>query len=253
MSVDVMDVLAIGAHPDDVELCAGGTVCSLTARGSSVAVVDLTQGEMGTRGTPEKRADEARRAGEIMGLSHRVNLGIPDGDIQNTKTNQLKLIAAVRRFRPHIALIASPVCRHPDHAAASALGISSFFYAGLEKTETEFEGVRQAPWRPQHVLHYMQSIPFIPSIVVDVSEFWDQRMKALLAYDSQFHSPEYKLGKDETETYISNPDFLAWVEARARTYGYPAGARFGEPFLYHNGPIGTDDLTNMLRISKPFR
>ncbi|MEZ4696297.1 MAG: bacillithiol biosynthesis deacetylase BshB1 [Rhodothermales bacterium] len=253
MSDEQIDVLAIAAHPDDVELCAGGTICSLTASGKSVAIVDLTRGEMGTRGTVAIREREAQRAAEIMAVRDRVNLGIPDGDIQNTKANQLLLIEAIRRFRPHIALISSPTCRHPDHADASALSISSFFYSGLEKIETTRGGMRQRPWRPAHVLHYMQSVPFIPTLVVDVSHVWEQRMQALLAYESQFHSTAYKEKAEESETYISNPDFLAWVEARARTYGYPTGARFGEPFLYHNGPIGTADLSDMLKTSRQFR
>lgn len=247
------DVLAVAAHPDDVELFAGGTICSLTASGKSVAIVDMTRGELGTRGTPEKRAQESERAAQIMGVTQRTNLNIPDGNIENSRSNQIKLIQMVRRFRPHIALISSPTCRHPDHAAACELSVSSFFYAGLEKIETEFEGEAQLPWRPQHVLHYMQNVPFTPTIVVDVSNVWDQRMKALLAYESQFHNPDYKQSTAESETYISNPDFLASVEARARTFGYPVGAKFGEPFLYRNGPIGTKDLTSMLSATSAFK
>lgn len=247
------DVLAVAAHPDDVELFAGGTICTLTAAGKSVAIVDMTRGELSTRGTPDKRAQESSRAAEIMGVSDRVCLGIADGDIQNSKLNQLKLITEVRRLRPHIALISSPACRHPDHAASSELCISAFFYAGLEKVETRYEGKVQEPWRPQHVLHYMQNVSFTPTLVVDVSDVWDQRMKALLAYESQFHNPDYKRASLESETYISNPDFLASVEARARTYGYPIGATFGEPFLYRNGPIGTKDLVSMLSTSRAFK
>ena len=254
-----LDVLALAAHPDDVELCAGGTMCLLADQGYRTGVVDFTRGELGTRGTPEGRMQEAAAAAEILGLAARENLGLPDGDIQNTKDNQRKVIRAVRRYRPQIVLVTAEHVRHPDHGAATRLATDALFYSGLAKVET-FEdpgsgpgqaGAAQEPWRPHHVLHYMQALDFEPTFVVDVTSVWERRMKALLAYKSQF----YQGGDndDGPETYISNPRFLAWVEARARTFGYRIGADFGEPFLYRHGPVGVDDLVAVLRREKPFR
>lgn len=250
----MLDVLALAAHPDDVELCAGGTVCLMVKQGYGVGIVDFTQGELGSRGTPALRLEEAQAAAEIMGLSARENLGLPDGDIANTKANQLKVIRRVRRYRPHIALINAPDCRHPDHCAAAKLSTDAFFYAGLRKVETfEDDGTPQEPWRPHHVLHYMQAVPFEPTFVVDVSEVWEQRVAALQAFRSQFYNPGYTPEADEPETYVSNPAFFAWIEARARTYGYQVGATYGEPFLYRHGPVGVSDLVGLLRREKAFR
>lgn len=247
-----LDVLAFAAHPDDAELCAGGTLCLITKQGHRTGVVDFTRGELGTRGTPEQRLSEAERAGEIMGLSARENLGIPDGDIRNSKENQRALIQRIRRHRPHIVLINAPEDRHPDHSDAARLATDALFYSGLAKIETvDEDGEAQEPWRPNHVLHYMQSIEFTPTFVVDVSEVWEQRIWALQAFESQFHNPRYE--SDEPETFVSNKGFLAWIEARARTYGYRIGAEFGEPFLYRQGPVGVTDLVKMLGRDSPFR
>lgn len=247
-----LEVLAVGAHPDDVELSVGGIVCSLTASGKKVGIVDLTRGELGTRGSPETREIEATRAAGILGVEVRENLGIPDGGITNTREHQLRLLRVIRRYRPRILLLNAPVCRHPDHGNAARLGIDAAFYSGLAKVSTADSGEEQEPWRPQHILHYMQSVSFEPTLVVDVSDFWEQRMQALLAFESQFHVPRYKDAAEEPETFVSNADFLEWVTARARTYGYPIGATYGEPLLYHRTPIGVDDLTTVLSRDRPF-
>ena len=249
-----MDVLAFAAHPDDVELSAGGTMCLLAKQGYSTGIIDLSRGELGSRGTPELRAQEAARAGNILGIQARENLGIPDGNMANSKQNQLKLIGAIRHHKPHIVLINAPIDRHPDHPAASELTKSALFYAGLRKIETFGpEGSPQAPWRPQHILHYMQTTPFEPTLVVDVSEVWPQRMEAMRAFSSQFFNPAYQPGENEPETFISNPAFFQWIEARARTFGYLIGAEFGEPFLYHQGPIGVSDLVKTLSRKTAFK
>lgn len=249
-----LDVLALAAHPDDVELCAGGTVCLLARQGYRVGIVDLTRGERGTRGTPEGRVEEARAAAEIIGLAARENLGIPDGRIENTEANRQKVIRVVRRYRPPVVLVGAPECRHPDHGAATRLSTDALFYSGLRKIETfEDEGTPQEPWRPSHVLHYMQAIPFEPTFVVDVSGVWEERVAALQAFTSQFFNPDYEPEEDEPETYISNPDFLKWVEARARAYGYRVGATYGEPLLYRHGPVGVGNLMSVLGREKPFR
>ncbi len=249
-----LDVLALAAHPDDVELAAGGTMCLLHEQGYKTGIVDFTRGELGTRGTPEGRAEEAAEASRLMGLSARDNLGLPDGGIENTPENRLALIRLVRRYRPHIVLINPPECRHPDHGRASTFAADALFYSGLRKIEThEEDGALQEPWRPHHVLHYMQSIAFNPTLVVDVSGVWERRVQVLQAYRSQFFNPEYEAGEDEPETFISNPDFFHWIEARARADGYRVGARFGEPFLYRHGPIGVTDLAGMLGREKQYR
>ncbi|MGB3544355.1 bacillithiol biosynthesis deacetylase BshB1, partial [Rubrivirga sp.] len=241
-----LDVLALAAHPDDVELCAGGTMCLLADQGYKTGIVDFTRGELGTRGTPEGRMEEAAAAAEILGLEARENLGIPDGDIQNTKENQLKVIRAVRRHRPHIVLATAEVVRHPDHGDATRLSVDALFYSGLAKVQTfEDDGTGQEPWRPHHVLHYFQALDAAdPTFVVDVSSVWERRMEALLAFKSQFYQSDQD--PDGPETYISNPRFLKWVEARARTYGYRIGADFGEPFAYRHGPVGVNDLVSVL-------
>lgn len=249
-----LDVLALAAHPDDVELCAGGTMCLLARQGYKTGVVDFTRGELGTRGTPEIRAKEAAIAAEFMRLSVRENLGMPDGNIENTPEHRERIIRIIRRYRPHIVLINPMECRHPDHEAAARLATNALFYAGLRKIETfEDDGSPQEPWRPHHVLHYMQTIPFNPTLVVDVSEVWEDRMKALLAYSSQFYNPEYEEGSDEPHTFISNPGFIKSVEGRARMYGYMIGAEYGEPFLYRHGPFGVTDLVGILKGEKMYR
>jgi bacillithiol biosynthesis deacetylase BshB1 len=247
-----LDVLALAAHPDDVELCAGGTMCLLADQGYRTGIVDFTRGEMGTRGTPEGRLAEAARAAEILGLAARENLGLPDGHLSNTPEARAKLIRLVRRYRPHVVLATAPECRHPDHEAATRFATDALFYGGLAKLETaEEDGTPQAPWRPHHVLHYMQSLPFEPTFVVDVTDVWDRRIAALQAFESQFFNPGYE--SDEPETFVSNPAFFAWVEARARTYGYRVGATYGEPFLYRHGPVGVTDLMRVLDRERPFR
>jgi N-acetylglucosamine malate deacetylase 1 len=249
-----MHLLALAAHPDDAELCAGGTICSLTASGYEVGVVDFTRGELGSRGTPESRMEEAAEASKVLGLAARENLGIPDGDIQNTPENRLKVIRVIRRYRPHIVLMNPLECRHPDHGNAARLAIDALFYAGLRKVETfEDDGTPQEPFRPHHVLHYMQSIDFEPTFVVDVSDVWKQRTEALLSFRSQFHNPAYEAGADEPDTFVSNPEFMKWIEARARTWGYRIGATYGEPLLYRHGPVGVGDLVNVLSGEKRFR
>lgn len=268
----VLDVLAFAAHPDDVELCAGGTVCTLVDQGYRVGIVDLTRGELGSRGSAELRMKEATRAAGILGVLYRSNLGLRDGDIRNTPESRLGVIRELRRHRPRIILINSPECRHPDHCAAARMVADAAFYSGLRKIEVYGSGDELVlldertdappverrtdplePWRPQYVLHYMQAEEFDPAIVVDVSNVWERRMKALLAFESQFHNPDYEPGEDDPETFVSNPDFMEWIEARARVYGYRIGARYGEPLLLRQSAIGTDDLVGLLSRDRPFR
>ena len=237
-----LDVLAIGAHPDDIEICCGGTVCLLVEQGYRVGIVDLTRGELGSRGSVDEREQETKRATQIMGAQVRVNLGVPDGDIANDKPNQERLIRVIRAYTPDILLVGAPDDRHPDHPRATDLSISAAFYAGLVKVETSMDGKPQAPWRPRHIMHYMQGVSFEPDFVVDVSRVWTRRMDAVRAYVSQVHDSDYKEKSGESETFISDPGFVKYIEARARSLGYRTGAEYGEGFRYRQGPFGVDDL-----------
>jgi len=245
-----VNVIAFGAHPDDVEIFAGGTVCSLVQRGYRVGIVDLTEGELGSRGSRELRSKESAVATEVMGVAFRENLSLSDGHIENSLDNRNLIIEVLRRHRPDILLIPATECRHPDHGAAATLIADAAYYSGLRKISVSPEpDVLSGPddaWRPAHVLHYMQSIPFEPTLVVDVSSVWEQRMKAVRAYHSQVFDPAYEKEDDEPETFVSNPGFVKWIEARARSFGYRIGADYGEPFLYRHGPLGTDDLVRFL-------
>jgi bacillithiol biosynthesis deacetylase BshB1 len=251
-----LDVLALAAHPDDVELCAGGTMCLLSQQGYRTGVVDFTKGQLGSRGTPDGRMQEAQTASQIMGLAVRENLGLMDGAIENTREHQRKIMRQVRRFRPHVVLVNARETRHPDHRQAARLALDALFYGGLRKIETTdpVTGEAQEPWRPHHTLHYMQAVPFDePTLVVDVTSVWGRRVEALQAFESQFFNPDYDADEDEPETFVSNRDFFEWVEARARTYGYKVGATYGEPLLYHHGPFGTGDLMRVFAGEKKHR
>ena len=249
-----LDVLAFAAHPDDVELSAGGTMCLLAKQGYKTGIVDLTMGQLGSRGTPELRLQEADSASRILGISERINLAMEDGSILNDRAHQLKVIQAVRKHQPHLVLINAPIDRHPDHSAAATLVKDALFYSGLVKIETiGSDGSLQKPWRPEHMLHYMQTTPFEPTFIVDVSTTWEARTKALKAYASQFFNPDYIPAIDEPETFISTPSFFEWIEARAKTYGHMIGAKYGEPFLYGNGPIAVKDLVATLSHKKDFK
>jgi len=232
-----LDVLAIGAHPDDVELTCSGTLAKCVRRGYKVGVIDLTAGELGTRGTKEIRAREARAAARILGLHVRENLGISDGNIELNRENLLSVIRVYRRFRPRIILIPHWHERHPDHVHAHHLCREAWFYSGLRKIETTINGKKQQPWRPHHYFHFMQKYLFTPSFVVDISDVFHVRMKAIKAHRSQFYNPN----STEPATILSRREFLDWIETRAKFYGEMIGVRYGEPF-YSVNPIGVNDV-----------
>lgn len=240
-----LDVLAIAAHPDDTELCCAGTLASLIKKGFHVGVLDLTQGEMGTRGTPEGRLLEAKNAADILGLSIRENLGLPDCGLENTRAYREEIIKVVRKYQPDICFINAPADRHPDHRNASRLAEDALFYSGLRNIKTN----DQQPWRPHHVLHYMQHWSFEPSIVFDISDTLEIKEKALQAFESQF-----KVSKTDSgpQTYVSGETFFEALRGKARHYGQMIGVEFGEPFLYYGGPIPVKDLS-FLMDSKPVR
>lgn len=248
--MNTLDILAFAAHPDDTELCCGGTLAALANQGKSVGVVDFSRGEMGSRGTPELRMEESEDAAKIIGLSIRENLGLPDTKLKNSEEYRLKIIKKVRQYRPHICLVGAPDDRHPDHGNATQLALDAIFYSGLIKIETQDEsGNPQKPWRPSHILHYMQDRPFEADLVFDITGTFDTKKEAILAFSSQFNveSPG-----DEPETYISNSKFFKGIEARARHYGHLIGAEFGEPFKYHNGPVPMGSFNSLFEI-KPKR
>ena len=219
-----LDVLAFGTHPDDLELCCGGTLILLASRGYRVGAVDLTRGELGTRGSAEIRSQETAAANEILKLSLRENLGIPDGNIEKSQENIRRVIQVLREHRPRLVLAPYWEERHYDHVHGSELVSEAAFYSGLAKIDTG-----QECFRPYRVLYYMGRVGFRPSFVVDVTVTFDAKMRALRSYQSQFHSgAESKTS--EPETLISTPYALEVVETMARHYGAMIGARYGEPF-----------------------
>jgi N-acetylglucosamine malate deacetylase 1 len=235
-----LDVLAIGAHPDDIELSCGGTILKLSRQGRKVGIVDLTEGELGTRGSPEIRAQESAAAGAILGVVVRENLGMPDGNIENTPANREKLIRLIRRYRPEILLIPHPVDRHPDHEHSHVLAREAWFYGGLEKLGTSDDGAPQEPWRPRAYYHYMQWTEFAPSFIVDVSGEYEGRIEAMRAYKSQFYDP----GSRERATILSTPEFLQMVTTRLEYYGDRIGRKYGEAF-FSPTPLRVDDLVSL--------
>lgn len=242
-----LDVLAIAAHPDDTELCCGGTLVKLAQQGKKVGVIDLTRGEMGSRGTPEKRMKESQNAAEIIGLEVRKNLGLPDTRITNTRENQLQIIEMVRTYRPHLCLVGAPSDRHPDHGNATRLALNAIFYSGLIKIESQdTEGHTQEPWRPSHTLHYMQDRPFEPDLVFDISDTFETKKKAIKAFATQF---DVQNPGDEPETYISGKRFFDGIEARARHYGHLIGTTYGEPFLYQGGPVPMNSMADLFGMA----
>jgi bacillithiol biosynthesis deacetylase BshB1 len=222
-----LDVLAIGAHPDDVELTCGGTIIKLVRQGRKVGLLDLTAGELGTRGTAEIRAREAADAARAMGVVVRENLGIPDGQIESSLEYRRRLIAVIRRFRPELLLFPYHTDRHPDHERAHVLCKESWFQAGLEKLPSRDEGRNQEPFRPRAYLCFMQWFEFQPTFVVDITQEFDQRMKTIRSYRSQFFDPE----STERPTVLSTPDFMEMIATRAAYYGDRIGVRYGEPFF----------------------
>ncbi len=245
-----LDVLAWAAHPDDTELCCSGTLAALVRQGLKAGVIDLTRGDMGTRGTPEQRLSESQAAAGVLGLSIRENLGLPDTLLENTPEHREHIIRKLRNYRPDVCLITAPDDRHPDHGNATRLLIDAFFYSGLSMVKTtDDEGHDQEKWRPFHILHYMQDRPFTPDFVFDITDTISVKEEAILSFKSQFNVP----GSDKgPQTYISGETFFEYTRARARFYGHMTGVEFGEPFKYYGGPVPLSDL-EIFRKSRPFR
>lgn len=224
-----LDILAIGVHPDDVELGCSGTIINEIKNGKKVGILDLTQGELGTRGTIETRYAEAAAAASIMGIHVRENLKMRDGFFVNDEAHQMQLIRAIRTYQPDIVLANSLEDRHPDHGRAGKLIADSCFLAGLVKIETVDQGGNpQERWRPKNIFHYIQDRLQEPHFLVDISDVFDQRMQAIEAYTTQFYNPDME--NEGLQTYISTPDFRDSVVARARMLGKRIGVKYAEGF-----------------------
>ena len=222
-----LDILAFGAHPDDVELSCGGTLIKQINEGFNVGIIDFTTGDLGTRGTSEIRLEEARLAGDYMGLSVRENLGFKDGFFKNDDAHKLELIKKIRKYQPDIVLTNAPSDRHPDHGRASQLTIDACFLSGLEKIQTS-----QKVWRPKNIYHYIQFNNLAPDFVVDISDVIDKKIEVIKKYKSQFYDPNSK----ETETVISSKDFLDSIKYRAKDLGRQTFCDYAEGFISHQLP-----------------
>lgn len=221
-----LDVLVFAAHPDDAELSMGGTIAKLSKNNFKVGIIDLTMGELGTRGTPETRQKEAAKASVILKVETRENLFIPDGDIQISKENIIKVIKAIRKYKPKIIFAPYFNDRHPDHFDASGLIKRGVFQSGLKAIKTIENKFELGVHRPDHLYYYMQTYTFEPSFIIDISDSFELKMKAVKAYGSQFFNPKSK----EPETFISRPNFMRYIDSRASFYGFQIGKSYGEPF-----------------------
>lgn len=227
-----LDILAFGVHPDDVELGCSGTLLAAIAEGKKVGVIDLTRGELGTRGTAETRKEEAARAAKIMGIDVRENLGMADGFFQNDEANLRKVIEMIRKYQPAVILANAFEDRHPDHGKSAKLVADAAFLSGLRKIETFSDGQLQEVWKPAYVFHYIQDRLIVPSFVVDITAFMDKKMEAVLAYGTQFFNPDL----DEPQTYISSSQFLETVKARALMMGKRIGVGYAEGYYTEKTP-----------------
>ncbi|MDA9325153.1 bacillithiol biosynthesis deacetylase BshB1 [Flavobacteriales bacterium] len=222
-----LDILVFAAHPDDAELGCGGTIIKHTSNGFSVGVIDLTKGELGTRGSDKIRLEEAEAASKIMNLTLRENLSFDDGFFVNDDLHKKVIIKKIRKYRPDIILTNAPSDRHPDHARASQLTIDSCFLSGLEKIDTN-----QKVWRPKAIYHYIQFNNLNPDFVVDITKQFDQKIDAVKSYKSQFFDPKSK----ENNTIISTKDFFDSIEYRAKDLGRQTSCNFAEGFISHQLP-----------------
>jgi len=221
-----LDILVFAVHPDDAELGCSGTLLKHIAEGKKVGIVDFTRGELGTRGTAITRDEEAKDSAKILGLHARENLRFKDGFFKNDEDHQLEVIKMVRKYRPEIILTNALHDRHPDHGRAGDLANDAIFLSGLIKIETFIDGLKQEAWRPRLILQYIQDSYLKPDIIIDISDFIDQKTACISAFKTQFDNPD----SIEPQTYISSPEFLEAVMARSREFGKSIGAKYGEGF-----------------------
>lgn len=237
-----LDILVFAAHPDDAEMSCGGTLAAEIANGRTVGIVDFTQGELGTRGTPQMRLREAEEAGKVLGISVRHNLGFRDGFFRNDEEHQLQLIPYLRRYQPDVVLANAIEDRHPDHGKAAALAVDACFLSGLRqiKTADPVDGTPQEAWRPRQVFHYIQDRYLKPDVTVDITAHWQTKLASIQAYRSQFYDPT----STEPASYISSKEFIESLKARWQEYGHAVGVEYGEGFTSYRR-VGVRSLFNL--------
>lgn len=222
-----LDILVFGAHPDDVELSCSGTLLAEKQKGKKIGIIDLSRGELGTRGTPETRKQEAADAAAIMQIDIRENLEMADGFFKNDEEHQRKIINSLRKYQPEIVLCNAPADRHPDHGRAADLVYTAAFLSGLVKIDSKEKSSLQNAWRPKYVFNYIQDRYFNPDFVVDITNVFEKKIEAIKAYKTQFYNPD----STEPDTYISSPEFLESIIYRAKMFGKLIGVQYAEGFL----------------------
>ncbi|UJP64088.1 bacillithiol biosynthesis deacetylase BshB1 [Mongoliitalea daihaiensis] len=235
-----LDILVIAAHPDDAELACSGTIAAHVAQGYKVGIVDLTMGEMGTRGNPELRLQESAKAAQILGLSARENLRFKDVFFKDDEAHQLKIVEMIRKYQPEIVLANAVSDRHPDHGKGASVASKACFMSGLRKIETFLEGQPQQPWRPAFVYHYIQNNFIKPDFVVDITPYWEIKLASIQAFASQFYDPN----SQEPESFISSKSFLPFIESRAIEFGHSIMSKYGEGFTVER-MLGVENLFNL--------
>lgn len=246
MSHPKLHLLAIAVHPDDIELGCSGILLKHAKAGQATGVLDLTRGELGTRGTPEIRLQEAQDAAKIMGVQVRENCRMRDGFFVNDEAHQLAIVKYIRRWKPEIVITNSLEDRHPDHGRAGKLVADACFLAGLRKIETVDDGVAQEAWRPKRVFHMIQDRLLTPSFIVDISDVYEEKIASIQAYRSQFHNPDW----DEPMTYISSSNFLEEIRSRDALFGKRIGVKYAEGLVSENIP-GIRDLNALVLPEMP--
>jgi len=235
-----LDILAIAAHPDDVELSCAGTILKHIDAGKKAGILDLTKGELGTRGSASERVKESQASADILGLSYRENLGMKDGFIEYSEVNLNRIITKIRLTQPEIVLANTPIDRHPDHGNASKLTRDACFYAGLSKYKTTHELEEQEAWRPKRVYFYIQDYTLEPDFVIDVSPYVDKKFESIMAFKTQF----FETGMTGPQTPISGQDFMDYLKSRMQQWGRPIGAKYAEGFIADK-TIGINNLFDL--------
>lgn len=239
-----LDILAFGAHPDDIELSCAGTLLAEISHGKKVGIIDLTRGELGTRGTAKTREEEATNSGKVLGIEIRENLDMADGFFENNRENQKKVITVLRKYKPEIVLCNAPEDRHPDHGRGAQLVADAVFLSGLRKIETYEDTQMQEVWRPIYVFNYIQDQYFTPDFVVDISDFADKKVEAIKSFKTQFYSGN--TNDQEPQTYISTPEFLESVINRSKMFGKMIGVKHAEGYLSKR-MIGISSFDELIR------
>ena len=235
-----LDILAFGAHPDDVEISSGATLLKYAKEGKSIGIIDLTEGELGTRGSIEKRYEESKKAASFLGLKIRENLNMGDGFITQSEENKLKIIECIRKYKPELILANSVHDRHPDHAKGAKLVAEASYLSGLRKIETKIDGIPQEAFRTKMLLHYVQDYYLTPDVILDVSETGKEKIELIKCYDSQFYNPSSK----EPKTPISGEEFFDYLEGRMLSLGRELGVKYGEAYTLDRTP-GIKDLFSL--------